>query len=289
MRSTGASRRCRAPTRCCWHGRLGGRRPSGAADGSAGRRSGRAPGTTSGSRAAPSGSLPELTQSLALIAARAGDQCAQARRALEPDRPRGGVMVHGSRCTRRLSFAWSGRSEGGPAVNEPTAQGFGLTVLQAAAADVGARRRAVDFDERGLCLYPARALRAAAEAPLVYRLRSGSPRRPGRAGAEVADAKARGSPHSRRRGRGAGRAAAAGRLGERRPRRGRPGALAGGRACRSSIDEDIDVALVDVSLGRDTSAPIADQLLAQQHPVCVRDRLLRHGRCCRSTCGPCRV
>ena len=206
--------------------------------------------------------VPELTQSLALILHELATNAVK-HGALSS--PTGRVKVSWSRIEGslpgQLRLVW--REEGGPAVRQPTAKGFGLTVLQEAAGDLGGVA-ACDFQAEGLVY----TLQGPFEMPAKRagaRLRRG--RREGVEQEEAASPPQRPRPpHSRGRGRGAGRAAAAGGPGERRPSRGRAGALAWSRASRLPINEDIDAALVDVSLGRETSAPIADQLLARNIP-----------------------
>src|SRR5262245_15418522 len=100
-----------------------------------------------GIEGAPVWVLPELTQSLALTL---HELATNALKHGALSVPTGQVLVSwtidSNQSPIQLQLTW--RERGGPAVEEPKARGFGLTVLQAAAADVGAHAEC-HFDEEG--------------------------------------------------------------------------------------------------------------------------------------------
>jgi len=177
--------------------------------------------------------------------------------------PAGQVMVSwaldSSLSPSQLRLTW--RERGGPPVEKPKASGFGLTVLQAATADVGARAEC-QFDKEGF----------------VYSLRGpfavqdnaahSSPGRHRAAAPPPADDAAPPAPSSRiliiE-----DEALVALQLQADLERAGHK-VIGPARSLQAGLTllqrEQIDVALIDVSLGRETSAPIADQLLARNVP-----------------------
>jgi PAS domain S-box-containing protein len=161
----------------------------------------------------------------------------------------------------RLKLVW--RETGGPEVTEPIRTGFGLTVLRSAAAELGATIDSV-FQREGLV--------CTIEGPLV-------------ADTESTPSSSPAATYSQRE---AGEAAPENEQAERRRILvvedepfvalqlqtdlegegheviGPASSLAQGLKLAQS--EGLDAALVDIRLGRDTSATIADQLLARQIP-----------------------
>src|SRR6185503_1114923 len=95
----------------------------------------------------PAWVLPELTQSLALTL---HELATNALKHGALSVPTGHVTVawtiEAGSAPTRLQLLW--RERGGPPVKQPTTRGFGLTVLQAAASDVGARAE-FRFDRDG--------------------------------------------------------------------------------------------------------------------------------------------
>ncbi|WP_088348753.1 MULTISPECIES: response regulator [Rhodomicrobium] len=163
----------------------------------------------------------------------------------------------------RVKLAW--RETGGPAVREPDHMGFGMTVLRAAAAEFGATLDC-DFREEGLIC----TLEGALEQRGV-KLHAAGQKAPGKVAVAA-------RPEA---------------IGEALPMTGRRiliiedeplvamqlqielereglcvvgpvGSLAKG--LEAVLNEDVDAALVDVSLGQDLSVPIADQLLMRRIP-----------------------
>ena len=201
--------------------------------------------------------VPELTQSLALII---HELATNAVKYGALSTPEGSVAISWSKTgasPARLRFVW--RERGGPPTVPPAQNGFGLTVLNAAAQDLGATANC-DFGASGL----------------VYTLEGPF---------EVAQS-VMGFETSADDGRGEGELA-----------------LQNGKGCRILVveddglvalqlqadledaghsvvgparslaqglllveAEDIDAALVDVSLGRESSVPIADRLLVRSIP-----------------------
>jgi PAS domain S-box-containing protein len=200
---------------------------------------------------------PELTQALALVLHELATNAAK-HGALSS--AAGTVAVSwsavGGPAANRVRFVW--RERGGPPVTPPVKQGFGLTVLATVAQDLGASARC-DFEAEGLS----------------YTLEGPFEVTPGVPGAELAAAVEGGAPRSPQNGAGrrilvvedegmvalqlqadleeAGHSVV-----------GPARSLAQGMRLAESAD--IDAALVDVSLGQDSSAPIAEQLLARSVP-----------------------
>ena len=198
--------------------------------------------------------VPELTQALALVI---HELATNAVKYGALSSPAGTVTVSWSPVGDRVRFAW--RERGGPPVTPPAKQGFGLTVLTTAAQDLGASAH---------CEFDAQGLRYTLEGPFEVA--------PGVLGAEFTAV----TEHDDAVG---GQQDGMGRrilvvedeglvalqlqadleeaghcvVGPAR-------SLAQG--LRLAESEDIDAALVDVSLGRDSSAPIAERLLARSVP-----------------------
>jgi PAS domain S-box-containing protein len=201
--------------------------------------------------------VPELTQSLALII---HELATNAVKYGALSTPEGAVTISWSKTSSspaRLRFVWQER--GGPPAKAPSQKGFGLTVLNAAAQDLGAAA-SCDFNAGGL-IYSLEGPFEVAQSVMALEAFADAPQ-------HAADA----SVHK-------------------------------GKACRILVVEDeglvalqlqadledaghsvvgparslaqglqlaeaeeIDAALVDVSLGRETSVPIADRLLARSIP-----------------------
>jgi CheY-like chemotaxis protein len=160
----------------------------------------------------------------------------------------------------QLRILW--QEEGGPAVSEPTGKGFGLTVLEEAAGDVGGVA-ACNFRPSGLVysLEGPFEMQQSAPAPAFV---------PERREAEAAS-----EPFQPAKSAGCrilvveDEALVALQLQEDLESDGHH--VVGPARCLEqgislALNEDIDAALIDVSLGRDTSTPIADQLLARKIP-----------------------
>lgn len=205
---------------------------------------------------APLRLVPKIAQSLALVL---HELATNAVKHGALSQPGGKVMVSWSRVADtdppQLRFIWSER--GGPTVREPTRRGFGLTVLAAAASEIGAKADCT-FGEEGLTY--------SFVGPLDPQKRPTPPM--------PASERVKPEPAAK----------------EAKPARilvvedeplvalqlqsdlendghhvvGPVGDLAQGMALAKK--EDIDAAFVDVSLGDDTSALIADQLLARHIP-----------------------
>ena len=232
----------------------------------------------------PAWVLPELTQSLALTLHELATNALKHGALSVPTGHVDGVMDDRAPARRPPSCDWFGESAGDRRSKKPTGEGFGLTVLQAAASDVGALAEC-RFDEEGF-VYSLRgpfALQHNAHHPsgpigtALVPLRPAEAVEPSSRGSRIlviedealvalqlqADLESAGHKVV-----GPARSLQAGmRLAER---------------------EEIDVALIDVSLGRETSAPIADRLLARNVPFAFVTGY-SDTRCCRSTCGPCPV
>ena len=223
---------------------------------------------------APLRLVPKIAQSLALVL---HELATNAVKHGALSQPGGKVMVSWSRVADsdppQLRFVWSER--GGPPVQEPERRGFGLTVLSAAASEIGARADCT-FGAGGPELHLRRSARSAEE---------GNP-----AGS-------------------AGRQAPVKHVTDTKPVRilvvedeplvalqlqsdlegdghhvvGPVGNLAQGIALAEK--EEIDAAFIDVSLGEDTSAQIADQFSRARSRSCL-PRATRTCACCPSTCGP---
>jgi CheY-like chemotaxis protein len=199
-----------------------------------------------------------LTQSLALII---HELATNAVKYGALSTPNGSVSISWSRIDAAppcLRFVWQERD--GPAVSPPTQSGFGLTVLKAAAHDLGATATC-DFNASGI----------------VYTLEGPFEVAHGTAGAVPADDDEAGAePHTDHQNGKVRRILIvedevlvalqlqadledAGHLVV-----GPARSLAQG--VQLAEQEDIDAALVDISLGRDSSVPIADRLLARSIP-----------------------
>jgi PAS domain S-box-containing protein len=201
--------------------------------------------------------VPELTQSLALII---HELATNAVKYGALSTANGSVIISWTKIVAappRLRFVWQER--GGPPITPPSQNGFGLTVLNAAAQDLGATAKC-DFNADGL----------------VYRLEGPFEVTQGGLGFEPPADEQHADPED---------------------------GMQNGKACRILIvedeglvalqlqaeleeaghfvvgparslvqglllaeQEDIDAALVDVSLGRESSVPIADRLLARSVP-----------------------
>ena len=209
----------------------------------------------------PAWVLPELTQSLALTL---HELATNALKHGALSVPTGHVVVSwtidSGLSPAQLRLTWQER--GGPSAKEPTTRGFGLTVLQAAASDVGARAEC-HFDEKGFVysLHGPFALQHNATPPPAPQRHRAVPPRP----AEVADAPSMGSRILVIED----EALVALQLQADLESAGHK-VVGPARSLKAGMSlaerEHIDVALVDVSLGRETSAPIADQLLARNVP-----------------------
>jgi len=204
--------------------------------------------------------VPELTQSLALVL---HELATNAVKYGALSMPGGLVTVSWSRVTGgvvpgRLRLVWEER--GGPPVTPPSKHGFGLTVLEVTARDLGASAKCA-FDRGGL-VYTLEGLFEVApgtlcqeefanEVPSLARecfANNGKARRilivedEGLVALQLqADLESAGHFVV-----GPARSLAQG--------------------LHFAEHEDIDAALIDVSLGRDTSEPIADRLLARSVP-----------------------
>jgi PAS domain S-box-containing protein len=210
---------------------------------------------------APVWIVPELTQSLALILHELATNAVK-HGALSSESGR--VRVSWSQVDdprRQLKLVWE--EQGGPVVSEPTTKGFGLTVLQAAAGDLGGIC-ACDFRAEGLVYTLQGPFTMQQHAP-------GTVPYPGNGEVPAEDEPAAEGVkgRSRRILVVEDEALVALQLQEDLESEGHyvvgPARnLAQGISL--AISEDIDAALVDVSLGRETSAPIADQLLARNIP-----------------------
>jgi len=204
--------------------------------------------------------VPELTQSLALILHELATNAVK-HGALASSTGR--VKVSWSRieggAPGLLRLVW--QEEGGPAVSEPTAKGFGLTVLQEAAGDVSGVATC-DFQPAGLVY--------TLQGPFEMQSAPAPALEPDRRDAVTAPEPAQPAKgHGRRILVVEDEALVALQLQEDLESDGHH--VVGPARCLEqgislALNEDIDAALVDVSLGRDTSAPIADQLLARNIP-----------------------
>jgi PAS domain S-box-containing protein len=200
--------------------------------------------------------IPELAQSMSLIF---HELATNAVKHGSLSDPKGRVRVSWSRPSdRELRFAWE--EYDGPATQAPAAKGFGLTVLQTAAQDLGATAN-LDFRQQGFVYtltgpfqqaYPA----AIAAAPLN---RSAAPSYAAPADANgrrilVVEDEALVALQLQSDLESAGyRVVGPARSLE--------------RGLELAVEEGIDAALLDVSLGRNTSAPIAEALIARKIPL----------------------
>ncbi len=208
----------------------------------------------------PAWVLPELTQSLALTLHEL------ATNALK----HGALSTAGGRVSiswnldltsapSQLRFSW--REQGGPPVTQPSAEGFGLTVLKAAAADVRAlaecrfERSGFQYFLRGPFVAPAA---GRPTAPPPSRTAPGAGLSPEQSPAEpsrilVIEDEALVALQLQADLESVGHTV-----------------IGPARSLQAGLslvkDASIDLALVDVSLGRETSAPIADELIARKVP-----------------------
>ena len=205
--------------------------------------------------------LPELTQSLALTL---HELATNALKHGALSTPAGHVSISwslvGGPAASQLQLAW--RERAGPPVTRPTTQGFGLTVLKAAASDVGAvadcrfERCGFEYILRGPFVMPH------SNGPAASRQNP-------RADA-VAPSHAEGTRDASSRILVIeDEALVALQLQADLESVGHT-VIGPARSLQAGLslakDETIDLALVDVSLGRDTSAPIADELIARKVP-----------------------
>jgi PAS domain S-box-containing protein len=203
--------------------------------------------------------LPELTQSLALTL---HELATNALKHGALSSPTGHVLIswtidRGS--PQQLHLAW--REEAGPPVTQPTTQGFGLTVLKAAASDVGAlaecrfERSGFQYSLKGPFVMPHTArphTPRPTHAPPAASGNGEHPRAPNSRILVIED-----------------EALVALQLQADLESVGHT-VIGPARSLQAGLslvkDSAIDLALVDVSLGRDTSAPIADALIARKVP-----------------------
>ena len=203
--------------------------------------------------------LPELTQSLALTL---HELATNALKHGALSSPTGHVLIswtidRGS--PQQLHLAW--REEAGPPVTQPTTQGFGLTVLKAAASDVGAlaecrfERSGFQYSLKGPFVMPHTARPHTPRPTHAPHAASGNgehPRAPNSRILVIED-----------------EALVALQLQADLESVGHT-VIGPARSLQAGLslvkDSAIDLALVDVSLGRDTSAPIADALIARKVP-----------------------
>ena len=206
--------------------------------------------------------LPELTQSLALTLHELATN----------------ALKHGALSTvsGRINIAWSiapgaaaaelrlaWREAAGPPVTPPTTEGFGLTVLKAAAADIGAvaecrfQRDGFEYLLHGPFLMPPNARR-----PTPRQDGPPADSAPPSAGAEARAEASRILVIE-------DEALVALQLQADLESVGHT-VIGPARSLQAGLSlvkgETIDLALVDVSLGRETSAPIADELIARKVP-----------------------
>lgn len=206
---------------------------------------------------APLRLVPKVAQSLALVL---HELATNAVKHGALSQPGGKVMVSWSRAADNdpplLRFVWSER--GGPPARQPARRGFGLTVLAAAASEIGAKAECA-FDDEGLnytFVGPLDPQRKSAGAPKPAP-EAGSVNQRSREAKRVRILVVEDEP------------LVALQLqsdleSDGHQVVGPAGDLAEGIALAQQ--EDIDAAFVDVSLGEDTSAEIADQLLARRIP-----------------------
>jgi len=204
--------------------------------------------------------LPELTQSLALTL---HELATNALKHGALSTPAGHVLISwiiDRSSPRQLRLAW--REEAGPPVTQPTTQGFGLTVLKAAASDVGAQaecrfeRNGFEYTLKGPFVMPhmgsAQAPRPA-QAPHPTPPRNGEHPRASRSRILVIEDEALVALQLQADLESVGHTV-----------------IGPARSLQAGLslvkDATIDLALVDVSLGRETSAPIADELIARKVP-----------------------
>jgi PAS domain S-box-containing protein len=204
--------------------------------------------------------LPEVTQSLALTL---HELATNALKHGALSTPAGHILISWSvdrGSPRQLRLTW--REEAGPPVTEPTTHGFGLTVLRAAASDVGAlaecrfERSGFEYSLKGPFVMPHTAPPQAprpTEAPQATPPRNGEHPRPSRSRILVIEDEALVALQLQADLESVGHTV-----------------IGPARSLQAGLslvkDATIDLALVDVSLGRETSAPIADELIARKVP-----------------------
>jgi PAS domain S-box-containing protein len=201
--------------------------------------------------------VPELTQSLALII---HELATNAVKYGALSTPEGSVTISWSKigaAPARLRFVWQER--GGPPTMPPSQNGFGLTVLNAAAQDLGATANC-DFGARGLTYTlegPFEVTQGARgfEPPPNDGHRESAPAVQNGKGSRILVVEDEGLVALQLQAdlEDAGHSV----IGPARSLE---------QGLRLAEAEDIDAALVDVSLGRESSAPIADRLLARSIP-----------------------
>ena len=201
--------------------------------------------------------VPELTQSLALII---HELATNAVKYGALSMPEGAVSISWSKTGAppgRLRFVWQER--GGPPTVPPAQNGFGLTVLNTAAQDLGATAKC-EFDAAGL-VYTLEGPFEGTQSVAGLESIAEDGRRDGEAGLQnekacrilVVEDEGLVALQLQADLEDAGHRV----IGPAR-------SLAQGLQLAEA--EDIDAALVDVSLGRESSVPIADRLLARSIP-----------------------
>jgi PAS domain S-box-containing protein len=201
--------------------------------------------------------VPELTQSLALIM---HELATNAVKYGALSTPSGTVAISWSRIDAnppRLRLMWHER--GGPSIAPPTQTGFGLTVLNTAAQDLGAR---------ALCEFEPSGLIYTLEGP--FEAAQGTPGFTSIAGRESDDIE---PSHTNGKGRRILVVEDEGLIAlqlqsdlEDAGHRVIGPARSLAQGLLLAEQEDIDAALVDVTLGAESSIPIANRLLARSVP-----------------------
>jgi PAS domain S-box-containing protein len=205
--------------------------------------------------------FPELTQSLALTL---HELATNALKHGALSTPAGHVTISWSMgpatSPPQLQLTW--REQAGPLVSQPTAEGFGLTVLKAAASDVGAVAE---------CRFEPEGFHYVLRGPFVmpHTLRPpAAPQAPASKPGAAAEAGPTRDPRSRILVI-EDEALVALQLQADLESVGHT-VIGPARSLQAGLslvkDKEIDLALVDVSLGRETSAPIADALIARKVP-----------------------
>ena len=204
--------------------------------------------------------MPELAQSLALIL---HELATNAVKYGALSTPRGKVKVLWSRLSAgQLRFVW--QESGGPRASPPTRKGFGLTVLQTAAADLGAIANS-DFRAEGF-VYTLQGPFELVQPGATVLPFGGSTHK-----ATLASAKSKSGngPEPCRILVVEDEALVALQLQSDLEQHGCH-VVGPARSLKHGLllaaQERLDAAFVDISLGRDTSAAIADQLLAREIP-----------------------
>jgi len=204
--------------------------------------------------------VPELAQSLALIL---HELATNAVKYGALSTPRGRVKVLWSRLSAgQLRFVW--QEFGGPRASPPTRKGFGLTILQTAAADLGAIANS-DFRAEGF-VYTLQGPFELVQPGATVLPFGGSTHK-----ATLASAKSKSGngPEPCRILVVEDEALVALQLQNDLEQHGCH-VVGPARSLKHGLllaaQERLDAAFVDISLGRDTSAAIADQLLAREIP-----------------------